>query len=650
MRFRVRIAARLLLACAMTSGLVNLLAAANRVPVGQNSTAGPSFFGIMGEVGRPGVYQMSARWPALATLLKAAGGLTARASGNLRIVRDGRIAFITSVGTGAATKLMPGDLVIADAQSARTGGAQRWAAGAGVWTPSVARPPVQLAFVNLLPRRPVVVKVAGERATVQQIVADLGQSSEIVPTVRVLLTNRRASSQPLRDAYLPNGTVLVFNPRLIDISRLPPFPKPYVVEGPARRPARSVPAPYVRSRDRLKTPSSLPLQPLRPALVHPPAMLSAAPSAPRVDIGEGSAGAPGLPKSSLPSRTGTTPDHPVIATPGNGRDEKPSSSVDKTFSSNGSASEKASARPAPPAGATSAPAAADTANPAVTAERSDGTKPNAHAPASPRDRLASDRRNAPKADRAAPTANRSVVVRPSVAAPESTWPAAPRSSKTSETKFSQTGPQSLRSDRGPSWTPFAVAVIGLAAVAAAFALLWSMAHSVAMRPIERAEQRPSRLLEALLAGELPLVEEPLPLPRGLKLHGRPKKRPRRLRLDDAHPQPPSSRMKARPETVSVPRKVSGQESAGDAEDDGIREMVGDEVPETTASSSAPVASTAFSGHALRGPHFRSQPVASHSDQSTQTPPTGGPPTRSDQITRPGVVDRALLAVEGGKQR
>ncbi len=73
-----------------------------------------AYYGILGEVARPGVYQLSTGCT-LGQLVSCAGGLTGNANGNARVLRGARLAEQFFVAASEAAVLSPGDLIVAGA-------------------------------------------------------------------------------------------------------------------------------------------------------------------------------------------------------------------------------------------------------------------------------------------------------------------------------------------------------------------------------------------------------------------------------------------------------------------------------------------------------------------------------------------------------
>ncbi len=193
------------------------------------------YFGIMGQVARPGVYEFASRFPSLVKLVQSAGGLTNRASGSMRIIRNGHFGLRTFYSPNIQFNLLPGDLVVVDTNTSP--GAQ----GFGSLTAKRLPPSeVQLALVNLI-GRPVVLKMQSRDATLASIVERLGQRPEVAGTVRVIRTQRlrnRMESIQGSGGVLSSKTVLIFDPSVIDFDRIPLLPSAYRIgtfDGKLRR-------------------------------------------------------------------------------------------------------------------------------------------------------------------------------------------------------------------------------------------------------------------------------------------------------------------------------------------------------------------------------------------------------------------------------
>ena len=199
----------------------------------------PNNFAVMGEVARPGTYVAPGSWT-LEELVNRAGGFTPRADRTVRIYRGGVLTGQVYVGSGAASSLLPGDLVVVARNST---GPQIVANDASrPLNESAAVFAVQIAFVNLI-HRPVIVKMASDQATLSHIVELLGQSSECASKICVFnpagirSSDSESSDQITRP--LESGSVLVFSPSSIRATSLPPLPAPIGVSPPPAPPQAS---------------------------------------------------------------------------------------------------------------------------------------------------------------------------------------------------------------------------------------------------------------------------------------------------------------------------------------------------------------------------------------------------------------------------
>lgn len=165
----------------------------------------PSYFGVMGDVPAPGVYEWLEKNPLLIDVVQRAGGLKETASGNIRIVRNGRGGQLAFYSPQLDFRLLPGDVVIAEAAPG---------------SPRSPDAPVQLAFLDLLDQ-PVVLKLRPHHANVRAIVALLNQPPEVAESVRVLTSNPRPDRAAATSDSLRTGSVLVFSRLDLRPDRIP---------------------------------------------------------------------------------------------------------------------------------------------------------------------------------------------------------------------------------------------------------------------------------------------------------------------------------------------------------------------------------------------------------------------------------------------
>ncbi len=250
-RSPARIGLALVTVLVLSAGLVRVqLSAGSReiTPFGRGKQQA-NWFTVMGHVGRSQTYELPTSTPSLVDFIRFAGDLKPTASGQLRIVRNGRVSVRVRYSPSSTEKLLPGDLVIVDGKMAHgrifRGRNSDVAASTG---------PVQIGLIGIR-RWPVIMESAPERATIRWITQQLGQHESASVGVKAIVPRNFTQTTP--DTRLQSGSVLVFNPALVDISRLPAgLPEPVDVS----RPAGSATPP-----SSARPPSPLPL-PLSPGL------------------------------------------------------------------------------------------------------------------------------------------------------------------------------------------------------------------------------------------------------------------------------------------------------------------------------------------------------------------------------------------------
>lgn len=184
--------------------------------VRQQSVAGrsdqsPNYFTILGHVARPGTYELPTSSPSLTSFIQYAGNLTAPASGQIRIVRNGRIAQSTFYSDKSTLRLAPGDIVVVDGKVN-----QGRVIVPGESTPSSADT-IGLAITGLRDY-PILLSIPAEQATIRWITRHVGLDQSVIPSVKSVTA--RHSDRVLPDTRLTTGTVLAFPTTLVDPSRL----------------------------------------------------------------------------------------------------------------------------------------------------------------------------------------------------------------------------------------------------------------------------------------------------------------------------------------------------------------------------------------------------------------------------------------------
>src|ERR1700693_3945171 len=143
---------RLRICCALM--MAGLVSSAQAAPPEPTLTVPPAAdrvacFGMLGEVVRPGVYQLPTGCT-FGDLVRQAGGVTRFANGNARVFRGSRLAQQLFVATSDAQLLCPSDLIVVE----RSGTAQlpiEPAAEATAKSPqSDVRTEVQIGIINLI--------------------------------------------------------------------------------------------------------------------------------------------------------------------------------------------------------------------------------------------------------------------------------------------------------------------------------------------------------------------------------------------------------------------------------------------------------------------------------------------------------------------
>ena len=198
-----------------------------RRPVAGRSAYGPNYFTIMGHIGRPNTYELPTSQPNLVKFASLAGDLTKTASGQIRIIRDGRIAQTTFYTEKSEFTLAPGDIAVVLGKVGQGRLIHR-----GNQSPNdAAGSDVSLAITGIRDYA-IVLSIPAERATIRWITRQLGLDSGVADHVKAI--TERPSNRVLPDTRLSTGTVLVYNPAMVDASRLPNnLPIPVKIGRPA---------------------------------------------------------------------------------------------------------------------------------------------------------------------------------------------------------------------------------------------------------------------------------------------------------------------------------------------------------------------------------------------------------------------------------
>lgn len=547
-----------------------------------------SVVGLMGQVARPGAYELPSEPLRLGELIERIGGLAKHAGGQFRVVRNGRPSQTLSYYAAAQFELQPGDLVIADSGASHHWGESRDRDSSASTRSSSSAGAVQIGFVNLLDR-PVVLKLRSELATVAAILDVMRQDAALASRVKVLLPSGRQSSDTQHpDAPLPSESVLIFPPNSVAAGRLAALPEPLKLDGnppessspPAENNAPGNISPEVTQR--------LPASPESPRVAEiPPPPGELMTSARNASVG-------------VPSATGSrgTVQH---VTPDTNR-----------------AARDSDLTPAPPAESNTPDYDRTGREPTASRPLRDVSVPN-EATSSPKseDSLWSEiDERASEPSRLTNTGNR----KPIHLAERHNDPVPDANGETDLTSLEVDKPLVNSKKSGSTlsfWPPILTAVAGLIGLVG-FSLSLRRRTLAAQQHPSHAPQPPMKsnvgsqpkrqqILEALINNQLPITEEKVAIASPLQFHGRPNP-PRTLRVDPEHSLP-------QPHTPS---------------------LVKTEAP--AATTAAPVASSP----SKPAVNFRLDPVepASPARASTDRKPA----TKNSSATI-GVLDRALSAVQ-----
>ncbi len=217
------------------------------------------YVGLLGQVTRPGVYEIEKQSVRLGDLIKEIGGLARDASGQFRIIRNGQPGQMVSYSSAAQFELMAGDLVIADAQYSSPGSSTN--------AKQASSTAVQIGFVNLIDR-PVVLKLRREHASLNEILTLMRQDEGLASQIKIIAPpNQRSAVQSQPETPLPSETVLIFPPNGVRAARLAPLPEPFKLKRDDEEAATQPPAPRANiSPDVTQTPRTQPLRTQQPSV------------------------------------------------------------------------------------------------------------------------------------------------------------------------------------------------------------------------------------------------------------------------------------------------------------------------------------------------------------------------------------------------
>lgn len=494
-------------------------------------TAQQPYVGLLGQVARPGVYEIERQGTLLSDLLQSIGGLAKDASGQFRIIRNGRPGQMTSYSGATRFELMPGDLIVADAQLTLS-----------AWSGPNAKKPsadaVQIGFVNLIDR-PVVLKLESQNATVLEILSMMRQDQNLASQIKIVAPpGQRGNSQPRPDAALASETVLIFPPNSVKADRLATLPEPFKLKREAdsqASPSGDDAQPYTPRRN------------ITPDVNQPPRRQPA--------VGTWLDSTP-LPQTSQPVSQPSVEESPgVTEVPPPPTEDltasKRTSGVRGTPRRSGAVQDRIARDSqmtlAPPAeGSTLTPDEVPTTN---------AVRDRAPAPGWNDSTLADDNNTTTEPSLLnAPSKRRHIHLAKDNDSNVATLTAADLDE--AEAAADKAG------SRWSIWPPIITAAVGLLALigfnlslrrrtqSAAQSSAMAVTQSQPMQTVARNPQLPRReLLDAIIDNQLPLAEEKVPLASPMQFHGRPQP-PKTIRMDQRHALP-------RPHSPNV-AEVKGQ--------------------------------------------------------------------------------------------
>ena len=455
------------------------------------------FAAVVGQIRRPGVYELAPN-TRLTELISRAGGLPASASGNIRIVRNGRSGIHTFLDPKTPkSKIMvrPGDVVVADAFHSRSS----WRGSTTVSQRRSESIPVHIGIVNLV-NRPVVLPVWGQYSTVGGVLNMLGQPPGLADRLRLesaahTLARRRKHSVAKRHVQLVSGDVLVLDQLSVHSDQIPvTLPQTYRLARQATTAPNPGSAPTLRSQSERGTGQHtgpvadrrVPVPLIQPG-PHPAARIASNPTS-------GPSTEPGQPLKPAPlGRPLATPT--PASDPGAPSVANPHALAPHTADDSG-----IEAKPSQPAIGTVTDAAP---SPQTTKTTNQGTT------------IGSAETN-PVAQTTATSVRRPADPTPGTRSATST----PSDSRLTTTQ----------------WVFYAVIYSAVVAMLAAGLLLWQIARTNTSRRSStkpQTEEPEIDPLEALVQNQLNIYEESLAFPAHLTFHGRPCREPR-YRIDARH--------------------------------------------------------------------------------------------------------------------
>ena len=179
------------------------------------SANGPHYFTVIGHIAQPNCYELPTSSPSLVSFVEFAGDLSRTAAGSIRIIRNGRLVQSVYYGDGESTeRLVSGDILVVDGKINQG----RIILRGNQNSSEESNADVTLAITGLRDY-PVVMTIPAERSTIRWVTRHLGLDESVVNSVKAI--TQRQSVRVLPDSRLSTGTVLAFDPAMVDPSRLP---------------------------------------------------------------------------------------------------------------------------------------------------------------------------------------------------------------------------------------------------------------------------------------------------------------------------------------------------------------------------------------------------------------------------------------------
>ncbi|MAG93998.1 MAG: hypothetical protein CMJ48_09640 [Planctomycetaceae bacterium] len=195
----------------------------------RSADAPKSYFGIIGQIRNPGVYESYEAAPKLTELVDRAGGLAHKANKTISIVRDGQAALTTHYFATLKLRLHAGDLLVVESRNLDDVSVPG-STGSGSFTQGTPRErrDVQIALLNLIDR-PVVLRLDRQYATLPSLLALLGQPANIATSVQGIDTSG-IPRDPTGDykQQLRTHDVLVLDASKVDRTSLPTLDEDHV--------------------------------------------------------------------------------------------------------------------------------------------------------------------------------------------------------------------------------------------------------------------------------------------------------------------------------------------------------------------------------------------------------------------------------------